>query len=364
VAGLAMFIVPTPPSASAVIGGTPQKSIGLLEIYSDQRFWRLAPASALIMGSAWAMHGLWAASWLRNVAHQDQSEIVGTLAIMAVAMCAGALSFGVIGNHLRRRDISSDLLLAAIALLTVLSETALALRWPVPPLVSWSIIGAAAAGTAISYSITPELFPKESVARANSALNLLHFGTAFSVQCGIGYIVNSWSLDGSGFYPSIAFTTAFLAIAVLQLMSVLWLLGGQRVVKVSTVTIPSPATAENWLHGCFRVATVCTFAALIGGAVVDQGPAGLGYIAAKAGLTPSLPSDDRVNLTMLRLEATVASVESTAIQLTQLGIAREHELSQLKAQIVLFQERINKLELREKGRVPPPPPPRSRTTAR
>ena len=59
----------------------------LKSIYCDNRFWRLAPLSATCIGSAWALHGLWAAPWLRDVEGLDQSAVVQRLFVMAVAAC-------------------------------------------------------------------------------------------------------------------------------------------------------------------------------------------------------------------------------------------------------------------------------------
>ena len=35
--------------------------------YRDRRFWRIAPLSAVGVGSSWSLQGLWAAPWLRDV---------------------------------------------------------------------------------------------------------------------------------------------------------------------------------------------------------------------------------------------------------------------------------------------------------
>ena len=55
-----------------------------------------------------------------------------------------------------------------------------------------------------------EMFPRESVGRANAALNLLHIGAAFVIQTGIGLIVGFWAPKLRGaLYPAVAYTTAF-----------------------------------------------------------------------------------------------------------------------------------------------------------
>jgi hypothetical protein len=81
-------------------------------IYADRRFWRLAPVSALCIGSAWALQGLWAAPWLADVVSLGRSEIVHHLFIMAMALCAGALLIGVVADALRCRGVGSETVLS------------------------------------------------------------------------------------------------------------------------------------------------------------------------------------------------------------------------------------------------------------
>ena len=72
----------------------PQELGNLWSVYGDAYFWRLAPLSATCIGSAWALHGLWAAPWLRDVAGLDQPAIVQHLFVMAMAACGGAFFLG------------------------------------------------------------------------------------------------------------------------------------------------------------------------------------------------------------------------------------------------------------------------------
>ena len=44
-----------------------------LTIYRDRRFWRLAPLSAIGIGTSWSLQGLWAAPWLRDVDGLDRA---------------------------------------------------------------------------------------------------------------------------------------------------------------------------------------------------------------------------------------------------------------------------------------------------
>src|SRR5713226_2540288 len=84
------FIVPeAKPIASSTV------SVGLRTVYADPRFWRVAPLSASCIGTAWALQGLWAAQWLKDVEGLDRAGVVFHLFAMAVALSLGAILLGV-----------------------------------------------------------------------------------------------------------------------------------------------------------------------------------------------------------------------------------------------------------------------------
>ena len=97
---LIYLIVPeaTPAATGAV-------AVGLRKIYADPRFWRLAPLSASCIGTAWALQGLWAAQWLKDVEGLDRAGVVFHLFAMAVALSLGAILLGVVADRLRRRGV-------------------------------------------------------------------------------------------------------------------------------------------------------------------------------------------------------------------------------------------------------------------
>jgi MFS family permease len=198
-----------------------ETSISLMAIYKDGRFQRLAPLSALLIGTAWSMQGLWAAPWFMDVEKLDHHVIVLHLFAMAVALCTGALLMGLCADRLRRRGVRPETLLATVAAVFLFAQLTLVLGLPVPPYVPWCIISAVGAATVLSYAIIAECFPKEITGQANAALNVLHIGSAFIVQCAIGTIVEHWTPYG-GHYPPVAYKTAFALNIVLQLAALAW----------------------------------------------------------------------------------------------------------------------------------------------
>jgi hypothetical protein len=95
------------------------------------------------------------------------------------------------------------------------------LRIPLPSLLPWSIVSIAGAATVLSFAVIADYFPKEFAARANGALNLLHFGWAFTMQYGIGLVVEQWPSQ-DGHYPVAAYQAAFGLSLALQAATLTW----------------------------------------------------------------------------------------------------------------------------------------------
>jgi MFS family permease len=195
--------------------------LSLKSVYANSDFWRLAPLSATCVGSAWALHGLWAAAWLTDVEELDRPSVVTQLFVMAIALSVGGFLLGGIADQMRRRDIGPERLFALLAMLFIAAQFALILRLPVPSTVLWSLVAMAGAGTVLSYAIVAEYFPKELTGRANGALNVFHFGWAFVLQYAIGLVLQQWPSQ-DGHYPTIAYQVAFGVNVGLQIAALAW----------------------------------------------------------------------------------------------------------------------------------------------
>ncbi|MBX9591772.1 MAG: MFS transporter [Hyphomonadaceae bacterium] len=207
--------LPTPPATPS------RQPIGLMTIYSDHRFWRLAPLSAIGVGTSWSLQGLWAAPWLKDVDGLDRAGAVQTLTIMAIAVSASGLLLGLAADRLCRIGVKTERVLTAAVGLSIAAQLALVLGWPVPPCIAWSAIAAAGAATVLSYAILAEYFPKHASGRANAALNLLHVGGAFVLQCATGVIIEQWP-ETLGAYPAEAHKAAMAALVLLQVAALAW----------------------------------------------------------------------------------------------------------------------------------------------
>ena len=219
VGGLIYMVVPER-IADSEIATSARKPLTLWSIYSDPRFLRIAPLSAACIGSSWALQSLWAAAWLTDVEGFDHHSRAAQMFLMAVSLSLGALLLGAMADRLRKL-IRTEVLLAGVGALFIVAELALVLRIPLPSLLPWSIVSIAGAATVLSFAVIADYFPKEFAARANGALNLLHFGCAFAMQYGIGLVVEHWPSQ-DGHYPVAAYQAAFGLSLALQVTALAW----------------------------------------------------------------------------------------------------------------------------------------------
>src|SRR6267143_3538166 len=218
-AASAVLIYLIVPEATPVASST--VSVGLRKVYADPRFWRLAPLSASCIGTAWALQGLWAAQWLKDVEGLDRAGVVFHLFAMAVALSLGAILLGLAADRLRRRGVGPGALLGLVAAIFIATQFALILRLPLPSYLQWAVVAAVGAATVLSFAILAEYFPKELAGRANGALNLFHIAAAFAVQYTTGVVLQHWTPE-AGHYPEIAYQTAFALNLFLQIVAWIW----------------------------------------------------------------------------------------------------------------------------------------------
>lgn len=225
---------PPPTSTGAVLAvalaGRPQTMSAIL---CDRVFWRLAPLAALIIGSAWALQGLWAGPWLRDVIGLPQADIARLLLYMALSLSSGALLLGIVADRLTRAGVPLQLILARLALLYIGAECLLIV--PYRPLVvpAWCCIAALAASTVVAYTLNAAAFPKQATGRANGAMALVVGLTAFLLQWLFGVVVAHWPRDVAGHYPPAAYAAGLAVLMVLQIAALAWFVSGWQRTRVS-----------------------------------------------------------------------------------------------------------------------------------
>ena len=216
---IVFLVVPDAPSPEGAV--RKEMAPGLRAVFTDRRFWRLAPLSATSIGTAWALQGLWAAAWLTDVERFDRASLVHHLLVMAVALCLGALAIGWAADRVRSRGVSLRTLLGSLAALFIAAQLALIFRCFSSSYLLWAMMAAVGSGTVLSFAILAEYFPKELTGRANAALNVFHMGGAFALQCLTGFVIQAWAKD-HGHYPEVAYQAAFAINMLLQVIALVW----------------------------------------------------------------------------------------------------------------------------------------------
>jgi MFS family permease len=240
---LAIFwLTPEAPTIAA----PPRRGFGELKvIFSDPRFWRLAPLSMMCISTAWALQGLWVGPWLADVDHLARPEVVRHLFVMALALSAGALVLGFGADRLRLLGLGPQTVLGLVAGLLIATQLALILRLDVSSYLLWGVVASVGAATVLSYSILAGHFPKAMAGQATAALNVFHIGGAFVLQYAFGFILDRWPAH-DGHYPLVAYKMALGIILVLQLLALAWFVRRVPATKgmdSEDLSAPAPAIA-------------------------------------------------------------------------------------------------------------------------
>lgn len=231
---LAIFVVVPEKRRAAAPPALKAQLAGVRAIYADRFFWRLAPLSGLAMGTSLAIQGLWAGPWLRDVAGLDRAATASTLLFMAGAMTVGFVLWGSLADLLEQRGVPLTRTLGVGIGGYLLALGAIIARVAPGSIAPWLAFGLIANVSALSYTLLSRHFPLHYSGRANTALNLLVFASAFGVQPAIGAIVDLWPAGSDGGYPAVAYQSAFATFWLLILLAFAWFLGGARRAPMGT----------------------------------------------------------------------------------------------------------------------------------
>lgn len=238
-AGLALFslavsvaILTAVPDHDSPPGDTTLQAqlAGLARVFRDPFFLGLAPLAALSMGSSLAIIGLWSGPWLRDVAGLEPGAVAGHLMIVTLGMGVGFLLIGFLTQRLSRAGIRPMNVAAGAMTLFLLLIVALALGLTGGSLLGPMLgaFGLFAAAGSVAYSVLSQYFPPDLAGRANTALNVLVFVSAFAVQWGMGVVLGFWEDPVSRRYDPAGYQVAFAIVACLQAVALLWFIRAWR----------------------------------------------------------------------------------------------------------------------------------------
>lgn len=206
------------PAAPASLG---EQFRGFWQIGKSREFWRIAPLTLLSQSAFMSLQGLWAASWMKDVAGQGRGEIASHLLLAAVGMVAGHLTMGNLASRLGRAGIAPSYVVGIGVGAAILVHGALVAGYTgMQPLI-WLLFGFLGTAGVVNFAILSQAFPVSMAGRANTALNLLIFVASFLMQWGIGILINPYPAGGGSYAPE-GYRLAFGVTTVLQAAGLAW----------------------------------------------------------------------------------------------------------------------------------------------
>ncbi len=213
---------PAPAPATSPHTAVVDGASGYGSIVRHPLFLSLVPMAFFSYGGMIAVQALWAGPWLTQVGGQSPAQAAQGLFVINLAMLLAFLLWGLCMPTLVRRGWNADRLM----------------RWGLPLhllLLAWNLWLGPEAGaghwalwcvsctfTSLSQPAVGQAFPSALAGRALSAFNLVIFLGVFSVQWGLGLLVDAFSPSLGAGLP--AYRAAFAVWGLLALLSYAWLL--------------------------------------------------------------------------------------------------------------------------------------------
>lgn len=210
------FIVPEhrEPPADAGLGA---QIAGLKQIFKDRFFWHVAPVAAVFSGSSLAITTLWAAPWLRDIMLMDSGQVATALMVMAAGMGTGFLAWGFALARVIRLGIRPVPVVAALMALYLMAVAVMASGWYVSRIhLFMALLGFLGTAASAMFALLSRHFDQGLAGRANTALNLLVFVSAFTLQWGIGIVIGFWEAPEGVGYETTGYQVAFGTLVALQ----------------------------------------------------------------------------------------------------------------------------------------------------
>lgn len=206
---------PTPQSA-------PNRE-GYRRVFGDPYFRRLALLGLVNQGSFLALQTLWAGPWMVTVLGMSREQASQILFLFNFCLLAAYLALGWAAPRYVSHRSNTGWPLAKVVSLglagTLLAQSAILIASASWAWVFWLVLAGFATVTTLVQAEVNLSFPAGLAGRANSAYNLLLFIGAFTVQWGMGLLIDAFG--ALGMEPANAMRAAFAIGIVLQTLALL-----------------------------------------------------------------------------------------------------------------------------------------------
>ena len=139
----------------------------------------------------------------------DRDGVAFYLFITAAAFFVGILFTGVVTDWLGRRGVSILNVMLGFAVFFLASQAGIITHWLPGMWLSWVVFGMLGQVAILAYPWLSSHYGAALSGRANTAMNLFIFATAFAIQYLIGEIIDLYPKSADGAYDPRAFQTSF-----------------------------------------------------------------------------------------------------------------------------------------------------------
>jgi predicted MFS family arabinose efflux permease len=225
VAALVFTVVPhQAPIANPAPFREQAASVG--RILRDPAFLRLAPMLGISAGTHIAIQTLWAGPWWRDIGGLGRADVATQLFLMAAAFFVGILGTGALTDWFSRRGVSSLDVMLGFMVAFITAQVCIVLD--VARLPAWLLFGMLGQVAVLAFPWIATYYGAAMSGRANAAMNLIIFGTAFVAQWTIGRIIDLFPRTAAGGFPLEAYQAAFGTFIALEILGLLWYLPARQ----------------------------------------------------------------------------------------------------------------------------------------
>lgn len=216
---IARFVPADRPAATAkaAAGGA-----GYAQIWRHPTFVRLAPMGFFHYGGLIAVQSLWAGPWLVEVCGWTAQQAAQGLFVINVAMLLSFMAWGSVVPRLYARGWTAQRLIARGAPFSLAALALALLLGPHAGAWVWVLFCAGCSVVSLSQPAVGLALPAALAGRALSAYNLLIFLGVFSLQWGIGLVIDL--LRARGWETLSAYRGGFALLLGCSLISYVWFL--------------------------------------------------------------------------------------------------------------------------------------------
>lgn len=219
-AGLALwFALPAlfKPQKTQSVG---EMASGYRAIYGHPHFWRVAPLAMITQGGFMAFHGLWVGPWFTDVVGLTNSQAAQNMFWISAVLMLGYLALGFLTRRVSKAGGDEDqIMLIGMGLSLILFAVQI-VQGSGSSVWGWLVHAFLISSGIMTYATCNKPFPKKLTGRSSTALNLLIFVGAFSIQWGIGLGIDAFTAMGLSSTDAMRLSLAVLWL--MQLGSWLW----------------------------------------------------------------------------------------------------------------------------------------------